>query len=100
MRRGQQPGGRKHGVLAWLSFKGREMNPPELRPEARRREFLLQRFCARCAEWISAAKRYGDSPFNLRPSRCCATWSPGPDPSTFAYVKGTTHRNLFRLSLQ
>ncbi|MBS1859685.1 MAG: serine/threonine-protein kinase [Acidobacteria bacterium] len=26
--------------------------------------------------------------------------SPGPDPSTFAYVKSTTHRNLFRISLQ
>ena len=26
--------------------------------------------------------------------------SPGPDPSTFAYFKATTHRNLFRLSLQ
>ena len=26
--------------------------------------------------------------------------SPGPDPSTFAYVKAMTHRNLFRISLQ
>jgi len=44
MRRGQQPGGRKHGVLDWLSFKGREMNPPELRPEPRRREFCFNDF--------------------------------------------------------
>jgi DNA-binding winged helix-turn-helix (wHTH) protein/Tol biopolymer transport system component len=26
--------------------------------------------------------------------------SPGPDPSTFAYVKWTTHRNLFRISFR
>jgi serine/threonine protein kinase/Tol biopolymer transport system component len=26
--------------------------------------------------------------------------SPGPDPSVFAYVKTTTHRNLFRISLR
>ena len=26
--------------------------------------------------------------------------SPGPDPSTFAYVKAMTHRNLFRISLR
>jgi hypothetical protein len=25
--------------------------------------------------------------------------SPGPDPSTFAYLKTATHRNLFRISL-
>jgi hypothetical protein len=25
--------------------------------------------------------------------------SPGPDPSVFAYVKTTVHRNLFRIAL-
>jgi hypothetical protein len=26
--------------------------------------------------------------------------SPGPDPSIYAYVKTTTHRNLFRIPLR
>jgi Tol biopolymer transport system component len=35
-------------------------------------------------------------------SRVIEAWnvSPGPDPSVFAYVKSTTHRNLFRIPLR